>query len=258
LSACNGFRAASSSFTDDEAVTRPVGSVRIENGSGEVKIRVGGQPNLHRKVYYVNDKPEKTHHYEGDVLVLDDCRKKNCSVDYDVVLPAGAKVIGEVGSGAIEVIGMSEVGVRAGSGDIVVRDVPGPVTVNVSSGTAELSGIGQNAVVEAQSGDIRLVDMRADVTVLARSGNVDGARLFGRTSVESSSGDVNLDMAAAQDVKVSLASGNLVLRVPRGDAFTVSARTRSGANQVDVATDPAGKHHLDLDASSGDITVSYR
>ncbi|MET0235621.1 MAG: DUF4097 family beta strand repeat-containing protein [Kibdelosporangium sp.] len=257
LSGCDGFRAVSSQFSDDTGVQQKVTAVRLESGSGSVRIRVGTQANVHRTVFYVNDKPGQTSRVEGDTLVLEDCKKRNCSVDYDVTLPVGAKVIGEVGSGEVEITGMAEVGVQSGSGDVRVKDVPGPVTVHVSSGRAELTGLGQSAVVEASSGDVVLSDIKGDVTVMSRSGEVVASRLGGKASIENSSGDVRVAMAGTQGVKVSASSGSISLQVPRGTAYRVDAETGSGEKTVNIDTSPNSAHLLDLEASSGDITVDY-
>jgi DUF4097 and DUF4098 domain-containing protein YvlB len=152
---------------------------------------------------------------------------------------------------------MSEVGVRAGSGDVRVRDITGPVTVNVSSGRAELTGLAQSAVVEASSGDVVLAGIKGDVTVLSRSGGVEASGLGGRTSVESSSGDVRLTMSSPQNVKAAVSSGNLQLRVPRNGAYRLDVRTSSGDQNVNIENSSSSSTLLDLDASSGDITVDY-
>jgi hypothetical protein len=257
LSGCGGFRVASSQFSDDTAVQQAVTAVRLETGSGAVRIRVGAQPNIHRTVYHVNEKPGQTSRFEGSTLVLDDCMQRDCSVDYDVTLPAGAKVVGDVSSGEVEIVGMSEVGVQAGSGEVRVRDVPGPVTVKVSSGRAELTRLGQSAVVEASSGDIVLAGIKGDVTVLSHSGQVEASGISGKTSVESSSGDVRITMATAQSVKASASSGSIQLRVPRGGAYRLDLKTSSGEQNVNIDTSANSATVLDLDASSGDITVDY-
>jgi DUF4097 and DUF4098 domain-containing protein YvlB len=248
---------ASSQFSDDTGVQQTVGAVRLETGSGSVRIRVGAQPNVHRTVYYVNDKPGPTSRFEGDTLVLEDCRTRNCSVDYDVTLPAGAKVMGKVGSGEVEITGMSEVGVQAASGDVRVRDVAGPVTVKVSSGRAELTGLAQSAVVEAGSGDVVMSQIKGDVTVLARSGEVEASGIGGKTSIESSSGSVRLAMVSTQNVKVSASSGDIDVRVPRGTPYRLNVKTSSGEERVNVDTNANSGSVMDLDASSGDITVDY-
>jgi hypothetical protein len=257
LSGCDGFRVASSQFSDDTGVQQAVTAVRLETGSGSVRIRVGAQPNIHRTVFYVNDKPGPTSRFDGGTLVLEDCRQRNCSVDYDVTLPAGTKVMGEVGSGEVEIVAMSEVGVRARSGDVRVRDITGPVTVNVASGRAELTGLAQSAVVEASSGDIVLAGIKGDVTVLSRSGEVQASGLGGKTSIESSSGDVRITMATAQNVKASVSSGNLDVRVPRSGAYRVDAKSGSGEQNVNIDTSSGSATVLDLNASSGDISVDY-
>jgi hypothetical protein len=258
LAGCNGFRAASANFEDDAPVQATVTAVRLESGSGSVKVRTGGTPGIHRKVYYVKDKPGASTHFEGDTLVLEDCRQNGCSIDYDVVLPAGAKIMGEVGSGDITVLGMAEVGVRTGSGDVVVRDVTGPVTVRTGSGDADLSGLGQSAVVEASSGDVKLTNIKGDATVLSRSGNVIGNDLGGKTAVESSSGDVTLMMSAITTVKATASSGNIQIHVPRGENYHVATHTSSGDENINITSDPSAKSQLTLDASSGDISVDYR
>ncbi|MBP2322006.1 hypothetical protein JOF56_002391 [Kibdelosporangium banguiense] len=257
LSGCDGFRAASSQFSDDTGVQQKVTAVRLETGSGSVRIKTGAQPTIHRTVFYVSDKPGQTFRFEGDTLVLEDCKRRNCSVDYDVTLPAGAKVMGEVGSGEVEITAMTEVGVEARSGDVRVRDVPGPVTVNVSSGRAELSGLAQSAVVEAGSGDVVMSNVKGDVTVLSRSGEVDASGIGGKASIDSSSGDVKLTMASAQNAKVTASSGNILIRVPRGNAYKLDARTNSGERNVNIDTSPSSASVLQLNASSGDITVDY-
>ncbi|RSM67588.1 hypothetical protein DMH04_48750 [Kibdelosporangium aridum] len=259
LSGCDGFRVSSSTFSDTTDLTQKVATVRIDNGAGAVRIRIGATPSVRRTVYYRNnDKPGQTHRVEGDTLILDHCDQRNCSVDYEVTLPAAAKVMGEVGSGEIDLAGMSEVGVRAGSGDVRVRDISGPVAVNVGSGRVELTSLAQSAVVDASSGDVTLSDVKGDVTVLSRSGEVNASGIGGKAAVESSSGDVRVDMATAQSVKVTASSGRINVTVPRGQTYKADVTTSSGEKLVNVDTSPQSPYVLDLDASSGDIQVDYR
>jgi hypothetical protein len=257
LSGCNGFRVESKSFNDDFSVTQAVKAVRFDNGSGRVRIGVGSQGLVKRTVFYSGDRPGPTSRVEGDTLVLDNCPQRSCSIDYDVTLPAGAKIMGEVGSGDVDITAMAEVSVKSGSGDIRVRDVPGPVTVKGSSGRIELADLGQTAVVAASSGDVTLTTVKGDVTVQSSSGQVTGSGLGGRTSVECSSGDVSLTLAGTHPVKVVATSGNVRVKVPQGQPYRVNVQTTSGECNIGIATDPAAGTGMDLQASSGDVTVSY-
>lgn len=248
---------ASNSFSDDAAVQQSVATVRIANDAGHVHVSVGSKPGVHRTVYYAADKPGQTFHYEGDTLVLEACNVHNCTIDYDVVLTAGAKVMGEVGSGDIELAGMSEVGVKAGSGDVTVRGATGPVTVDTRSGRTDLSGLTQSAVVQASSGDVQLADIKGDVTVQSQSGDVVGTGLDGKTSVRSSSGDVTLTMATSRDVKVTATSGNVKVNVPKGTPYRVSVRTTSGDQHLNIASDPAATVGMDVGVTSGNVDLNY-
>ncbi|MET0132420.1 MAG: DUF4097 family beta strand repeat-containing protein, partial [Kibdelosporangium sp.] len=67
-----------------------------------------------------------------------------------------------------------------------------------------------------------------------------------------------IQMDSAQNVKATASSGDINLIVPRGAPFKVQSRSSSGEQNINIATDPAGQSLLDLDASSGDITVNYR
>jgi hypothetical protein len=257
LSGCNGLRAASKTATDETGVTQPVKSVRLETGSGNVHIAPGSQGLVKRTVYFAGDKPGPTSRVEGDTLVLGPCPQDACSVDYDVTLPAGAKVIGEATSGDIDISGMTEVGIKTTSGDKTLRGISGPVTLEGSSGKVTLNDLGGSAVVRSTSGDVILTTVKGDVTVQLTSGHVSGTGLGGQASVKASSGDVDLAMAASHNVNVVVTSGNVSVKVPRGTPYRANLKTTSGNQDVSIATDPSATTAMDLQASSGDISVNY-
>ncbi|WP_186382316.1 DUF4097 family beta strand repeat-containing protein [Amycolatopsis rhizosphaerae] len=93
----------------------------------------------------------------------------------------------------------------------------------------------------------------ADVT--STSGNVLVTDATGPVKVRATSGDVTVAMSMAQNVKVDVTSGNVMVTVPR-DRYRVRTGTSSGTQRVDIATDPAGPYELDLNSTSGDVTVS--
>ncbi|MGH3622249.1 MAG: DUF4097 family beta strand repeat-containing protein [Sciscionella sp.] len=217
-----------------------VRGVRIENSSGDVDIRVGDTTITRvRQVFnYSWSKPDDAYSMDGDALVLSDCGW-SCSADYEIVVPRGTRVSGAASSGDVTVNGVAAVDVRVNSGEIIVRDVDGPVRV------------------EANSGDIDLARIRGDVTLRADSANITGTGLDGRVSANASSGDIELTMAGQRDVRAEVSSGNVTVRVPAG-AYRVNAHASSGDEQVDIPTDPSAAHTLELTASSGDIEVSKR
>ena len=218
LSAC-GWETNANRFTDDAAIDAKITSVRVNNESGDVTIRTGDKPSVHRTVRYDRDRPGGTHHVEGDVLVIDRCSVRRCAVDYEITVPAGTRVNGESDSGRIDVTGAAEVNFKVSSGDVAVHGVAGRVNVESDSGTVRLSGVGDDVAVRASSGDVTVDDARGSVSVR---------------------GD----------------SGNIAVSVPRG-AYRVSTGTDSGDVRSDVTDDPGGTHRLDLHTSSGNITVKY-
>jgi hypothetical protein len=218
LSAC-GWEMSRTAMSDDTAIDRHIASVRVASDSGDVKIHTGDRVAVHRTVRYDRDKPGATQHVDGDVLVIDSCPVRNCSIDYDVTVPAGTAIDGAVDSGSISVDGAASVNLKVDSGDVTANGVSGKINVIVQSGAVRLSDVGGAVTVRSESGDV----------------TVDGAR---------------------DAVSVQAQSGAIRLTVPRG-AYRVSTGTDSGEVHSDVTDDPAGTRRLDLRTESGDIELRY-
>lgn len=197
----------------------PVRIVEIDNDSGNVTVRAAEVATTTvRQTFRYNwgDHGSGTS-LEGGTLRLADCGWQ-CSVDYEVVVPLGTTVRGEVDSGNLELDGVAEVDVEVDSGNITVRNVAGPVKA------------------EADSGDIRGQDLRGGVEANADSG------------------DVVLRLAVPGSVTASADSGNVELIVPPA-SYRVTGDTDSGDRTITVPQDPASEFVLDLDSDSGDVTV---
>ncbi|MQA61005.1 MAG: hypothetical protein GEU86_05825 [Actinophytocola sp.] len=82
-----------------------VRTVKIDDDSGDVSIRVGeGETTtVHQRIHYNWSQPDEEDVFslEDDVLVLTDCGWQ-CDVDYEVVVPRGTAVQGQVNSGDID------------------------------------------------------------------------------------------------------------------------------------------------------------
>ncbi len=205
------------SFDDHEALGQKVAELRFSNDSGDVKVSVGDTVEVRRTVRYADDKPDKTYRVEEDTLLLEECPVRNCTIDYEVTVPAGTKVSGHVDSGNVEVAGLASANVEAESGDLTVRDVAGDVNASVQSGSIDLSGIGGAVVAGAESGDVKV----------------------GLTNTRS--------------VSVETQSGNIEVTVPSGK-YHVTASTESGNVSNDLGDDASGEP-IDVSAQSGDITI---
>src|SRR5262245_61018773 len=116
LSACDWDEFADNHFSDHETLTEPVNEVRFINDAGNVKITVGDTVEVRRQVNYGDAKPGKTYRMDGDALVLQECEVRDCTVDYEVTVPAGTTVSGRLDSGNIEVTGVARANVEAQAG----------------------------------------------------------------------------------------------------------------------------------------------
>jgi Putative adhesin len=173
VSACD-FDFTENEFTDQETLSQPVGEVRFSNDSGDVTIRVGDTFEVRREVGYGDTKPGKTYRMDGDALVLEECQERDCWVSYEVTVPEGTTVSGQLDSGNVEIVGLASANVSAESGEITVRDVAGDVNASTQSGNIDLSGIGGAVVAGAESGNVTVATTSAEnVTATAQSGNVD-------------------------------------------------------------------------------------
>ncbi|PRX47539.1 putative adhesin [Prauserella shujinwangii] len=202
-----------------DTVDDPIRDVRIDNESGNVTIRAGDvERTVVRQTYsYRWDRPDAAFAVDGQTLVLNGC-DWFCSVSYDVTVPRGTAVRGEVSSGDVTLEGVGAVDVDASSGDVRVVDVSEPVRVDVSSG------------------------------------DVHGAGLRGDVQVEANSGRIDLRLAEEGTVRAHANSGDIEVAVPDGE-YRVEGESNSGDREVQIPQDPAAPNLLELSTNSGDVTV---
>ncbi|MFG2115058.1 DUF4097 domain-containing protein [Streptomyces sp. NPDC048718] len=213
----------SKTYEDSGSLPAKITSVRLENGSGHVTVHGiadGEPPSLRRTVSYQHGKPEgPTHRVENGVLILDDCGSFDCSVAYDVEVPAGIPVSGKVSNGTVSLTKVGAVRVKTGAGRIELTGVNGPVDVTTANGRITGS-------------------------------DVKGGRVQARTS----NGSIDLTLAAPLDVEARTTNGSIALKVP-GTGYRIAARTSNGDKRIGLPDDPAGLHRLTLKSSHGSISV---
>ncbi len=222
--------------TDMEEYGEAITSLQFDVDSGDLKVTTGDKTSVKRTIHYGDDLPGATVRVEDGALVLSSCELRNCSIDYEVVVPEGTTVNGQLDSGSADLGGIGEVNLQASSGDITLRDVGGAANVTVDSGTISADGVDGPATLSASSGD-----------VTAR--NVAGA-----TQVNSDSGTVTVSLTKPESVRVQASSGDIDVTVPQG-SYAVTTETDSGDVTNDLGQTTSGTYQIDLQADSGNITI---
>jgi len=149
-------------------------------------------------------------------------------IDFEVVVPAGVRLVVEDTSGKIELADLK--------GDVRVRD---------GSGTFSARGLAANLDLEKESGDIMIDDVLGDTRITSRSGQMKLHRL---NSLEIRESDGNIDLRQAQTARIHNRGGNLRATEVSGDLDI-----EDDAGEIVVAD---VKGALDIHDTSGQIRVN--
>lgn len=139
--------------------------------------------------------------------------------------------------------------------------VPADYLIDIDGHTAQVEVHGltvEKLHIDGSSGSTHLEDVKGSAEINSTSGSIMGVRLgLSDFVARTGSGSASLDFALAPErVTAITASGAVTIRLPAGDGpFRVEARSGSGEEDVQVPTDPASSHHIDVSSSSGDIAV---
>lgn len=237
LTAC-GRGGARLTFNDTQKVK--ITSIVLTGHSGDVAVKTAPIDETRiTRIIYRNTDPGPSYRFEGTVLHLDTSCGPDCTASYQIEAPVGVSVTGGLNSGDIALTGISTADVRVTSGDISVDGATGPVKAQATSGDIVATGTRGPLTLRATSGDLRGMDLAG-----------------GPVDVQVSSGDVELTLSTATSVTAQAHSGDVRVQVPAGD-YRVNARAHSGDTHVAGLVDvPSAKNLLDLQADSGDVTVT--
>ena len=213
------------SMSDTKTLDQQVTAIRFDGRAGSVQVQgKTGQTKatVERTIKYRDGTSPKqdTYRVDGSVLVLTGDCGEDCSVDYDVTVPAGVAVSGQTTAGDIELHGVGAVDVTTTAGGVDLADVRGTVKAHTTNGEITGSGL--------------------------RGGGV---------QVETTNGGIDLTMAEAADVTARTSNGGIKLAVPSG-SYRVSTNNHTGRQKIGVAEDPNGKYRLDLNTDNGSIDVT--
>ncbi len=245
----------------------------VENGAGRVAVVATETTTTHVRVAGARADEASIDRDRDQVSVLapkwrGGLFRGDQSLDIEVEVPLGSRLVLKSGSAAVEVTGevgqtkvksgsgqvrlervAGEAVVGTGSGDVEIGSVTGALKVRSGSGAVAIGTTGGTASLSSGSGDVRIA--RAGASVVVKTGSGDLEILESEDDVASTSGSGALTVRLARRGRVTAkgASGDILVGVPAGtpvwtDISTVSGRVSSslpsagqpepGADHVEV------------------------
>ena len=217
-------------------------AVEISTGSGYIDITAGNDLELEAEFHNTEDEAMLRKELIGDVLVItSDCATQLCSIDLDLVIPAGVEVIA-----------------RTASGDIDVQEMEGGAFLETADGMVSVIDLEGGLDVITVGGDVDLLDIDCDVQVTTVDGSVDGSDMaLDFLAVSSTNGKVMLDLKQApQEVVIDTISSGIDLTVPV-DEYDLTLESLSGTVSTYNLDDSDGAARIiTAHSTSGSISVT--
>ncbi|WP_305788780.1 DUF4097 family beta strand repeat-containing protein [Symbioplanes lichenis] len=231
-------------LTYDDTEKAKITDIVIDGSSGDVAITTGAaaETRIKRTVRTDGRDPEISHHVTGSTLDVSTSCGDHCTVSYEITAPVGVKVKGSLDSGDLTLSKVGSADVRAGSGDILLDQIPGDVIARADSGSIQANALGGGTTLVAKSGDVMAHELTGGKAV----------------KVTVDSGDISVGLAQPASVTARASSGDINLVVPVGDYKIVGPARRSDDGDelnTDLVSNPSAPNVLDLKASSGDASV---
>lgn len=136
------------------------------------------------------------------------------------------------------------------------------INLHASSGAVGVRGVTMERLgIEVASGSAHMEDVTGPVKITSASGSITGTRLgVPEFTARLASGRTDVDFALPpQLVTVAASSGAVTLRLPATEgAYGVEIQTASGAEEIQVPTDPASERRVTVSTSSGKVEVLPR
>lgn len=228
-------------ITDDANVSGPLSAVQLTASDGDIKIHTGPGAGaaIHRTIHYRGKtKPQPGQQVTDGVLTfVRGCG--DCSVDYDLTVPASVQVRIRNGSGSVRVTDVATADIQAGSGDVMVRNVPGAVRAHTGSGSVRVDSTGAQNDLHTSSGDITAIALGGG-TLLADTGSGSIRLIFG---------------TAPANVRATTGSGDLRIKLPSG-RYKIDSSTGSGDKNITVPDDRTATATVFAKTGSGSININ--
>jgi DUF4097 and DUF4098 domain-containing protein YvlB len=293
LAGCGPQSSASGSADRTFTVSGPV-RLELANGSGDSRVSVGpaGEVRVHaefsvhawpwesaqRRASEMETNPPISQEVNLIRVGRPGLGLSNMEVDYTITVPADTQMKGVAGSGDLEVNGIAgplsfvvgsgnisataiadDARVTVGSGNMTLAGVQGQIEVTAGSGHVEIRGAKGEVLVRDGSGDVRIEQPGANVTATSGSGDIDVKDATADVQLRTGSGDITLNgnPGSANYWNIRTGSGDVKLRVPSGVSFRFYGRSSSGDIDVGVpAVLDGGAGKHEVRARIGDAKAS--
>jgi len=177
--------------------------------------------------------------------------------DLRILVPHGKRVevylaVGEMSASGVD----GRLRLDGSSTRVTTSRTSGDLVVDVGSGSVDVNGHTGDASIDTGSGSVGVATMRGDaLSVDTGSGHVEVTDVaVSRLNIDTGSGRVRATGLAADDIQVDTGSGSVGLtctRVPR------DINVDTGSGSVDIQVPDGLNATVDLETSSGDITVDF-
>lgn len=159
----------------------------------------------------------------------------------------------------------SDLILRSDDGPVNVQDVAGRIDLETEDGSLTARGLHGDIQVKAADGRVVLDDLDGSLRLGTEDGRTEIRGRFDRIDVESQDGRIAADVLPGSRLleswSMSSEDGGIHLRIPRGLAVTLDARTQDGGLSVDLPVRVQGRarrHELVGDLNGGGPILRLR
>jgi hypothetical protein len=199
------------------------------------------------------------------------------SVEVRIELPAGSRVSGHVGMGAVRCTGhLGDLRLRAGAGDIHVEEAAsaslavgagdidlehatGDVQLTTGSGAVRAGRLDGSASVKTANGELRVGEIAGELKAKTANGAIEVRRSHGPLTAKTANGAIRLGGPEGGPVVAESGFGPIEIGIPEGIAAWLDLDTRRGRlrNELDALPPEPDQPTIEVRAGSGfgDITV---
>jgi DUF4097 and DUF4098 domain-containing protein YvlB len=249
----------------DLSIRTGSGSINIQTGAVNA-VRISGRIRAREGVGSSRDTAERVKRIEANPPIdqrggtirigegMDPALLRNITISYDVTVPPDTRVHSQTGSG-----------------DQIIGDVQGPVSVATGSGTITAGRIGGAVNATTGSGDIVLAASGGRFDATTGSGSIRATAVGGAIKARTGSGRIEVAQVAPGEIDATTGSGNLAISGAQGPMRlragsggividgqpTADWNVRTGSGSVKVRVPATASFALDAETGSGSIDIRH-